>query len=255
MNKLNKKVLGVIPARIGSTRIPEKMLADIAGKPLIQHTIERTLKAELLDHLIVWTDSKDIAHIAESLGVQVHLTSSELSTGTDQVIETAKQFKGFNPEIVVNIWGDEPMYPASAIDDCIKELQKDKTLAVSLAGDKITDESMLREPSIVQVLTDINNNVLFFSRAPIPYQYTDYHYDDHYHVIGVMAMRRDFVDSFAGLHRTPIEMAEGVEQLRILEHGYRMRLVKGEYNNLGVNTPEELEIVRQIYSSKRKDTQ
>jgi 3-deoxy-manno-octulosonate cytidylyltransferase (CMP-KDO synthetase) len=250
MNEFNnKKVLGVIPARIGSTRIPEKMLADICGKPLIQWTIERTQKAKLLDALVVSTDSEKIADVARSLGVRVFVETFNEANGTERVAATVKLFSDFEPDIIVNVWGDEPLYPAEAIDACIAELVDDEDLNVALAGDRITDESMLNEPSIVQALTDINNNVLCFSRAHVPYPYTQIAYD-HYHVIGVMAMRKEFMNKFLSLPKTPIELREGVEQMRILEHGYKMKLVKGDYQNLGVNTPDELEQVREIMKTR-----
>lgn len=250
-DKIDKKVLGVIPARIGSTRIPRKMLADIGGKTLIQRTVERSLQARSLDALIVSTDSEEIAEVVRSLGVEVFVEIFNEKNGTERVSATVPLFKKFTPDIVVNIWGDEPLYPASAIDSCVNELIKDETLNVSLAGDRILNSEWVHEPSIVQVLTDLNNNVLCFSRAPVPYSYTDSHYD-HYHVIGVMALRNSFVDTLLSLPRTPLEMKEGVEQLRILEHGYRIKLVKGDFGNLGVNTPDELEQVREIIKEQQE---
>ena len=245
------KILGIIPARLGSTRIPEKMLKDIAGKKLIERTIERTLGAKLLDALVASTDSEEIASFARNLGVKAYITDPELPTGTDRVAATIELFEDFVPDIVVNIWGDEPLYPASAIDQCIQLLIDDPELPVACVADRITDVKMVNEPSVVQVLTNLNNEVLCFSRCPVPYPHTDEPYD-YYHVIGAMAMRTDFLKTFVTLPRTPIEKREGVEQMRILEHGYRMKVVKGDFQNLGVNTPEELEIVRKIFEEKEK---
>lgn len=249
MSDIKKKVLGVIPARLGSTRIPEKMLKDIVGKTLIERTVERTKKAESLDALIVTTDSEEIANIARSLDVAVIITETEILTGTDRVAAAVEKFNDFDPDIVVNIWGDEPLYPPEAIDRSVKMLLDDEELPVVAAADRFTDEKMLNEPSIVQVLTDLNNNALIFSRAPIPYPYTSEHVEYH-HVIGVLAMRRTFLKKLLTLPRTPIEAREGVEQIRILEHGYRMGIVKGDFDNLGVNTPEELEEVRSIFKKR-----
>jgi len=245
-----QKVLGVIPARISSTRIPEKMLKDICGKPLIEWTVERTKEARLLDALVLATDSERIAEIVKPLGIPVIMTSSELPTGTDRVAAAVKQFRDFAPDIVVNIWGDEPLFPADAIDACTSLLLEDEELQVSGVGDLVKDDAMLMEPSIVKVLTDINNNVLSFSRSPVPFQYNKRENMPVHHVIGVMAMRCDFIDTFLNLPQTPIERQEGIEQMRILEHGYRMRIVKGDLGNLGVNTPEELERVRTILAAR-----
>ena len=251
MNETKKKVLGVIPARLGSTRIPEKMLKDICGKPLIQRTIERTKEAKSLDALVVTTDSEQIAEVVRSLGVQVIMTDTEIPTGTDRVFAAVNLFTDFEPDIVVNIWGDEPLYPAEAIDLCVQRLLDDSELPIVAAADRITDEQMLHEPSIVQVLTDLNNNALIFSRAALPYSYTDDPIEYH-HVIGVLAMRRDFMKTLAELPRTPIEAREGVEQMRVLEHGYRMGIVKGDFQNLGVNMPNELEEVRKVYKQREE---
>lgn len=244
------KVLGVIPARLASSRIPEKMLQDICGKPLIQWTIERTKKARSLDALVVSTDSERIAVVARALNVPVIMTPTELPTGTDRVAATVKLFKDFEPAIVANIWGDEPLYPASAIDACVEELRADDTLQVACAADRIEDEQMLAAPSIVKVLTDLDGYALSFSRAPIPFAYNQSAPYTHYHVIGAMAMRRSFLERFITMPQTPIELREGVEQMRIIEHGVRMRVVCGDYRNLGVNTPEELEEVRTIMAAR-----
>ncbi len=249
MTEIKKKVLGVIPARLGSTRIPEKMLKDICGKSLIQRTVERTKEAKALDALVVTTDSEEIADEVRSLGVQVIMTDTDIPTGTDRVAAAVELFTDFEPDIVVNVWGDEPLYPPSAIDRSVQMLLDDEELSVVAAADRFTDEKMLTESSIVQVLTDLNNNALMFSRAALPYPYTDETVEYH-HVIGVLAMKRDFLKKLLTLPRTPIEAREGVEQLRILEHGYRMGIVKGDFQNLGVNMPDELEEVRKIYEKR-----
>jgi 3-deoxy-manno-octulosonate cytidylyltransferase (CMP-KDO synthetase) len=249
---MSKKVLGVIPARLGSTRIKEKMLCDICGKTLIEQTILRTQKAQKLDALIVATDSNRIAEVVRKLGVQVIMTPTELNTGTDRVAAAVEQFTDFVPDIVVNIWGDEPLYPAEAIDECVSLLLDDDELSVASVADRINDEAMIKEPSIVKVLTDLDNNVLSFSRAVVPHPYDNKPMSDSYHIIGVMAMQKDFLDQFLKLPQTPLELKEGIEQMRIIEHGYRMGIVKGDYLNLGVNTPEELEEVRKILNSREK---
>ena len=247
---MSSKVLGVIPARLASSRIPEKMLKDICGKPLIQWTIERTKKARSLDALVVSTDSEKIADVARGLGVPVIMTPAELPTGTDRVAATVKLFKDFEPDIVANIWGDEPLYPAAAIDACVDALRGDESLQVSCAADRIDDEKMLSAPSIVKVLTDLEGNALSFTRSLVPFPYNTKAPYTNYHVIGIMAMRRAFLEKFIAMSQTPIELREGVEQMRILEHGVRMRVVKGDYKNLGVNTPDELEEVRKIMAAR-----
>ncbi len=248
----SQKVLGIIPARLGSTRIPEKMLKNIAGKPLIQWTVERTKQAKKLDALIVATDSERIAEAVKPLGVEIIMTDPALKTGTDRAAAATKLFKSFVPDIVVNIWGDEPLLPAEAIDKCVELLLNDSELQVAGVGDLIHDEELLGEPSIVKVLTDLENNVLFFTRASVPFTHNAGAKVDSYQIAGAMALRRDFLYRFLELPQTPLELREGVEQMRILEHGIRMKIVKGNYGNLGVNTPEELETVRGILSARQK---
>ncbi len=247
----SKKVLGIIPARLGSTRIPEKMLKEIAGKPLIEWTVERSKKAKSLDALVVATDSERIAEVVRPLGVPVIMTPSELPTGSDRAAAATKLFTDFTPDIVAVIWGDEPLYPASAIDECVSLLLTDPDLQVAIAADRIHNEEIWRQPSVVKVLTDLQNNVLSFSRAPVPYPYRESDIDL-YHVIGACVFRREFLDRFVGLAQTPLELREGVEQMRILENGVRMRITKGDYGSLGVNTPDELEVVRAIMAARNK---
>lgn len=255
MVNLRPKVLGVIPARSGSTRIKNKMLERIIpSKTLVQLTFERSRKATVLDELIVATDSDEIETSAKAVGARVIRWPLPLASknGTEGVALALEQFKDFIPDIVVNIWGDEPLYPADAIDQCVNLLIEDPTLLVSSVADRITDEIMVVEPSIVKILTDDKNNVLYFSRAAVPLPYNPKSSYDHYHVIGIMAMRREFFHTFLKLPQTPLELREGVEQLRILEHGYKMRVVKGDYQNLGINMPDELEKVRTIMAERLK---
>lgn len=244
------KVLGVIPARLNSKRIREKMVADICGKPLIQWTIERSQQAALLDALVVATDSDRVAEIVRSLGVAVIMTPESIATGTDRVAYAVKEFKDFTPDIVVTIWGDEPLYPASAIDACVEELIRDPEWSAVGLADKLTDENLWRAPSVVKVLTDLKGGVLAFSRAPAPHPHNPAQPFDHYHITGALAMHVPFLGTYTSLSQGPLELREGIEQWRILEHGYRMKVIKGEFGNLGVNEPHELDEVRRIIESR-----
>lgn len=241
-----KKILGIIPARIGSTRIPNKMLRDINGKTLIERTYERSKLAKSLDALVIATDSDEIEKVAQSFGAQVIRSIKEHKNGTERAAEATQLFKDFVPDVVVTIWGDEPLYPAEAIDRCVQMLREQPELEAVTAADRITEASMVQANSVVKVLTDMHNHALYISRAAIPYSYTE-HKQDYYHVIGSMAMRREFLFKYIEMEQTPLEKTESVEQLRILENGYRLGIVKGDFKNLGVNTPEEYEQVVKIY--------
>lgn len=241
-----KKVLAVIPARIGSTRIPRKMLVDIGGKTLIQRTYERSKNSKLIDELIIATDSEEIFKHAESFGARVIMTSSDVPTGTDRVGEVLENFTDFEPEIIVNIWGDEPMFDSKVIDDCIELLQKQPDVDVVAAADRLKDEKMIDADSFVKIVTDDSDKVLYLSRARIPFHYNKNTSPDYFHIIGVMAWRSDFFKKFLQLPQSPLEKIEGVEQLRIIDNGFTLKVLKGDFNNIGVNTLEDLDAVRKI---------
>lgn len=245
------KVLGVIPARLNSTRIPEKMLEDICGKTLIQRTIERTQKARLLDALIVATDSKEIAASAQKVGARVIMWPIPLQSknGTEGVALALDQFNDFIPDVVVNIWGDEPLYPAQIIDDCVKKILADPELDAVAAADRISNPAMLGTDSVVKVVTDKDSRALYISRASIPYWYKG-DSPDYYHIIGVMVMRSGFLKKYVSMSSSSLEKIEGVEQLRIIENGYKLGIVKSDSGNLGVNTPIELDEVRKITAQR-----
>jgi 3-deoxy-manno-octulosonate cytidylyltransferase (CMP-KDO synthetase) len=250
------KVIGVIPARIGSTRIPRKMLADIHGKTLIQRTYERSLKTTSLDALIVATDSQEIAESAREMGAPVIMWPTPLQSknGTEGTSLALQQFKDFTPDIVVTIWGDEPLYPAEAIDKCVEMLKGNPELDAVTAADRIIDPAMVDADSVVKIVTDLNSRALYISRSVIPYNFKKIITPDYYHVIGAMAMRTEFLYKYVALPQSPLELLEGVEQLRILENGYKLGIVKGDFNNLGVNTPEELLEVLSIYKERLSQT-
>lgn len=248
-NTNNIKILGVIPARIGSTRIPEKMLKDICGKPLIQRTYERSKEAGTLNELVIVTDSDEIESVARGFGAKVLRSVREHNNGTERTAEALELFTDFSPDIVVTIWGDEPLYPATAIDACVEMLRNDDSLFAVTAADRIVDERMINENSVVKIVTDIHNHALYISRATIPYNFRD-NQVDYYHVIGAMAMRPQALSKYVTFAQTPLEIIEGVEQLRILENGFKLGIVKGDFENLGVNTPDEFEKVVEIYKKR-----
>lgn len=249
MSMQAEEVLGIIPARIGSTRIPGKMLKDILGKTLIQRTYERSVGAQTLDALIIATDSDDIERAATGFGAPIFRSILDHKNGTERAAEAARHFTAFTPEIVVIIWGDEPLYPAMAIDACVKMLKENPNLDAVTAADRITDKKMIDVNSVVKIVTDVNDSALYISRAVIPYNFTGQDVE-YYHVIGAMAMRREFLFKYIDMVQTPLEKIESVEQLRILENGYKLGIVKGDFNNLGVNTPAEYDEVVKIFAER-----
>lgn len=244
-----QKVLGVIPARLKSTRFPEKMIALISEKPLIWYTWKQAKKARTLDALIIATDSEIIYKYAKDFGADVIMTDDTIQSGSDRTAAALKQFKEFKPDIVVNIQGDEPLIPPSAIDDTVNALKKSqKDIVVATPATPFQSILDLESPNFVKVVTDVSGRALYFSRSKLPYPrdaFTDY-----YKHLGLYAFRAEFLKKYVTLVQTPLELAEKLEQLRILEHGYHIRVVKGVYPNLEVNTPEEFERVKKIITKK-----
>lgn len=238
-----KKVVGIIPARFEATRFPGKPLAKILGKPMIQWVYERAKKSKSLEDLIVATDSQQIYNQVKSFAGNVVLTSIKHQSGTSRVAEVARQL--VDVEIIVNIQGDEPLISSQAIEEAIKPLLIDPDIYMATLKQKITDENELSNPNIVKVVTDKNDFALYFSRALIPFinpPYTSYIYKH----IGVYVYRKDFLLKLVQLPPTTLEQVEKLEQLRVLENGYRIKVIKTDYASIGVDTEDDLEKVSKI---------
>ncbi len=247
----------VIPARYGSTRFPGKPLALIAGRPMIQHVYERACRAQLVDRVMVATDDTRIVEAVHAFGGQAVLTSPTHPSGTDRVAEVAAQLAC---EIVVNVQGDEPCIAPQAIDALIKPLRADPALAMTTLAHPLRHIEELLTPHVVKVVIDRASNALYFSRAPIPYDRHAWPRAPHllamsgiacavpsgcYRHVGLYAYRRACVLRLAQLPQTPLERVEGLEQLRALEHGYRIRVVLTDYESIGVDTPADIAQVEQ----------
>jgi 3-deoxy-manno-octulosonate cytidylyltransferase (CMP-KDO synthetase) len=240
----DKKILGVIPARLNSTRLPRKMLQDICGKPMIEWTYRQVKKASILDALVVATDSPEIADVVRACGGEVIITSSKPKTGTDRVAEAARKFKGFASDIVLNIQGDEPLMPITAITKTAKLLLEDPEVVMSTVARPFPKGASLDEPGQVKVVLDTNNDALYFSRSKIPFDRSPY--TGYYNHLGIYGYRYDFLQQFVKWKQTSLEKAELLEQLRALEHGYRIRVGIGNYERVEVNEPHELEAARAL---------
>ncbi len=241
-------VLGIIPARYGSSRLEGKPLKDICGKPMIQHVYERVQQSCLLNEIIVATDDERIVTVVNNFGGKAKMTSIEHKNGTDRIAEVAKNIEA---DIVVNIQGDEPLIDARMIDEAIQPMLNDKDLkACTLCRPILSDEDV-HSPHVVKTLFDLNGNALLFSRAPIPYPRNRELYKAYEH-IGVYVYRKDFLMQYIKMPQTPLEITESLEQLRILENGIRMRVVEVTvpYEGLSVDTQEDLDRVREIIKQR-----
>jgi 3-deoxy-manno-octulosonate cytidylyltransferase (CMP-KDO synthetase) len=240
-----KKILGVIPARLRSTRLAEKLLLPINGKPLLYYTWRQALRAKRLGRVIIATDSEKIRRAAEAFGAEVVMTSVLCPTGSDRVAEAARAFKGFIPTIVVNIQGDEPLISPAAIDACVDSLLKNRAIPMATVASPLSPFEA-RKDSVVKVVCDARGRALYFSRTVIPYPRIPH--DGYLRHIGLYAFRLHFLFVYVGLSQTPLEIAESLEQLRALEHGYGIQVAVGEFKTIGVDTRSDFLRVKKIIS-------
>lgn len=242
------KVIGVIPARLAATRLPGKPLLRIAGKPMIQWVWERARLAQTLDELYIATPDTEIMQAAESFGARAMLTSHAHRSGTDRLAEVARRTDG---EIYVNIQGDEPLLDPRGIDRAVQPLLDDPQVMMSSLY-CLAQPHEYDAPSVVKVVLDQQGNALYFSRSRIPYprEATDLPVYKH---IGLYVYRRELLLQFAEWEPTPLERTEALEQLRVLEHGYRIRMVPFEHASIAVDTEADLARVRQILERSRDE--
>jgi 3-deoxy-manno-octulosonate cytidylyltransferase (CMP-KDO synthetase) len=243
------RILGVIPARFASSRFPGKALAELAGKPMVQHVYERAKMSRYLSDVLVATDDDRIAAAVQGFGGRVRMTRHDHASGTDRLAEVASCE---NALLYVNIQGDEPLIEPEAIDGAILSVLGDESVSMGTLKKKIIDPTDILNTNVVKVVTTLSNDAIYFSRCPIPYDRdggtgTSF-YSKH---IGLYVYRRDFLLSYPDLTVGPLEKAERLEQLRALENGYRIRVVETEYESLGVDTPEDLERLSQMFSAMR----
>ncbi|HXX36569.1 MAG TPA: 3-deoxy-manno-octulosonate cytidylyltransferase [bacterium] len=238
------RALVVIPARYGSTRFEGKPLADLAGKPMIVHVWERARAAKTVTQVVVATDDNRIKSAVEVHGGEARLTASTHPTGTDRVAEVAR---GVDCDLVVNVQGDEPLLEPGMVDEVIDLLREDQRADMSTLMMPITSDEEFQNPNVVKVVADLNGNALYFSRGQIPYPRVRNVVSPQVH-IGIYGYRREFLLRFTQLKPTPLEQTESLEQLRALEHGYRIRVAQTRYPYPGVSvdTPADLELVAAI---------
>ena len=246
-------VLGIIPSRYGSTRLPGKPLVPILGKSLIRRVYEQVKKCKTLDLVYVATDDERIVEAVSQLGGRAVMTSPDHPSGTDRIAETLDilEKEGVaKPDIVVNIQGDMPFVHPRMIDEIVEALHEDEAIPMGTSVYPIARPEDYENPAIVKTVTDLNGFALYFSRSLIPYprMKTGLPIYDH---IGIYVYRREFLRTLANLKPTPLESEESLEQLRVLEHGYRIKVVKtscedSEFVGLGVDTAEDVQRAEEL---------
>ena len=234
------QVIGIIPARYGSTRFPGKPLADILGRPMIQWVYEGASKAKL-DVLMVATDDERIFAAVEKFGGRAVMTSSAHVSGTDRIAEVMKRRK---EDIVVNIQGDEPLIRHEMINAAVLPLRRNREIMMSTIVTRLENPVDMADPDIVKVVMDKESRALYFSRSGIPYQAGER--SKIYKHTGLYVYRRNFLLKFAKMKPAPLEKAEKLEQLRVLENGYPILVVETEYNSVPVDTPDDIEKIKEI---------
>lgn len=237
------RALIVIPARYASTRLPRKMLLSETGKSLIQHTYEAASRSKLASDVLVATDHEDIFKVVAGFGGRVMMTDPNAKSGTDRVAEVARALPEF--DLLVNVQGDEPEIEAGAIDRAVELLEEDASAVMSTLGTPLRDRKRLEDPAAVKVVIDRHSNALYFSRSVIPHPRT---WSDemlerepalwHLH-LGLYAFRREFVLGFSALPPSPLETTEMLEQLRVLEAGYKIKVGVVPKSLGGIDTPED----------------
>jgi 3-deoxy-manno-octulosonate cytidylyltransferase (CMP-KDO synthetase) len=240
------RVAALIPARFASTRFPGKPLADLDGRPMIEHVYRRAAASPRVSKVIVATDDLRIATRVNDFGGNVRLTRVDHQTGTDRLAEVASTL---DCDIVVNVQGDEPLIDPRAIDEAIAPFA-DPSVSMTTLYRRIHRPDELANPNIVKVVLDRAGYALYFSRAPIPHARDPRGgWPPLYRHIGLYAYHRSALLVLASLEPTPLERAESLEQLRALEHGIRIKAVETQYDSIGVDTPEELELVRRLLAA------
>lgn len=244
--------VGIIPARLGSTRLPGKCLAEVAGRPLLQWVIENARRATTLDRVLVAGDDERILAAAEACGAEAVLTDPEHPSGTDRVAEVAR---GLDDDIVVNIQGDEPDAPIEAIDGAVRLLLENPDLDIATAAAPIRDRDEFMSRDRVKVVLASNGRALYFSRAPIPHARLDDEPDlavvppvaagapalGH---LGIYAYRRTSLLALVELEPSPLERCEKLEQLRALQAGQSIGVIEVAHAPPGIDTPADLEAFR-----------
>jgi 3-deoxy-manno-octulosonate cytidylyltransferase (CMP-KDO synthetase) len=246
------RIVAIIPARYASERFPGKVIAPLAGKPLVVHTYERTKQAQCLSEVLVATDDARVVDAVAPYGLRTVMTHGKHSTGTDRIAEVAATLKA---DIIVNVQADEPLVDPALIDAAVQPLLDDPGLPMATARLAIRELSLIHDPNCVKVVCDSRGRALYFSRSPIPFvraagrdPCAEAIYWQH---IGLYVFRREFLMAFSRMKPTPLEQLEKLEQLRVLENGHSIAVVDAKSRSIGVDTPEDLVRAEAVLESAR----
>ncbi len=252
---MTSQVVGIIPARYGSTRLPAKALAMLKGRPLIQHVWEQAKQARHVGEVLVATDDARIAQAIEAVGGKAVMTSPTHRSGTDRIAEVARQM---DAQAFLNIQGDEPLIRPEQIDQVAQFLLAHRAVPMVTLMTPLTRREDQANPNVVKVVVDQDGYALYFSRAPIPFIREQSAISNQqsaktfYKHLGIYGYQREFLLRYPHLAPTPLEQAEQLEQLRAVEHGYRIKVLETPYDTIGVDTLDDLQRVERLLAEVRK---
>lgn len=243
------KSIGIIPARYASTRFPGKVLADIEGKPMIQHVWEQAKKSRFLNDVMIACDDPKVEAAAKKFGAKAVMTSPQHASGTDRIAEAVR---GLDCDVVLNIQGDEPLVHPQMLEALVQALTVDRESVMSTVIKVITDPSEIANPNVVKAVIDRDQNAMYFSRSAIPFnrEGVDFLKLRYYKHFGLYGYRKEFLLRFKELPESPLEETEKLEQLRVLQAGYRIKTVTTDHDTVAVDTPADLERVCAILRSR-----
>jgi 3-deoxy-manno-octulosonate cytidylyltransferase (CMP-KDO synthetase) len=250
MFNMKRDIVCIIPSRYESSRFPGKPLADLCGKPMIQHVYERVAKAKAVPYVAVATDDERIFAAVKKFGGNAIMTATTHRSGTDRIAEAVRTLNLAPEAIIVNIQGDQPIFEPVQVDEVIHPLINDSSIYMSTLIYKIVLPEEITHPHAVKTVFDNEGYALYFSRSTIPYVRNKDQRADYYKHHGIYAYRRDFLDIFINLPEGKLEKLEALEQLRALEYGYKIKVVITPHDSVEVDNEQELERVRQILTKK-----
>jgi 3-deoxy-manno-octulosonate cytidylyltransferase (CMP-KDO synthetase) len=245
------KIVGIIPCRYASTRLEGKPLAPILGKPMIQWVWETATQATILANLVVATDDERIYGCVEGFNGRVLMTAPTHGSGSDRAAEASQALGLEDDDIVVNIQGDQPAFDPRCLSEVVSPLIDDPKLIMTTLIYRITDPAEIEDPNCVKCVFDKDSFALYFSRSPIPFGYGSEQPHIFKH-LGIYAFRKHFLERLASLPQSRLEGVERLEQLRAMEHGYRIKVVETRYDSKEVDSPSDIEKVEAVLREKNR---
>jgi len=244
------KIVAIIPCRYDSKRFQGKALMAVFGKPLVQWVYEGAKQTAILSDVVVATDDERIYRTVESFGGRVLMTAPTHRSGSDRVAEAAGKLDLSNQDVVINVQGDQPAFHPKCLSEVVSPLIEDQALYMSTLIHKIEDPDEVKDPNCVKCVFDNNGFALYFSRSPIPFNRDDSASGEVFKHLGIYAFRKDFLDRFVSLPQGRLESVEKLEQLRVLEQGYRIKVVETRYDSKAIDTPSDIEKLDTVLGSR-----